>query len=374
MGIPYTESGYNMYDMLSTIQKGIRRGNYELAGWGAKQLQGSFRSVMWNRMFVISSEDCYGILTKEIVALREKDFQERDNRYISNAMALLCRARKSRDACYFSCNFVLDHRNPRDVSVSDEEMAAYAERVKRPGAKGGYDQFGFRQYNLFGLDEDEEEKPEYQEIEFTGCKLEKAIAHRDMDMMGYYIDKLRGDDRQYLWTILKDYADHHSQGVASEEIKALERADETLNGKKAKDKRDEIFISKAAMILCYAEDDRLASVFSNDGISSDKILDWSRLDVKPIEDCVLENGKIPDYVFDCHTIKGKKAGKTDWDMTRDEQEALFPLYRAYFDDASWIYTYEQDFRNGVMNNASMAPIRKYAETHPANPVEYIPYD
>lgn len=373
MGIPYTESGYNMYDMLSTIQKGIRRGNYNLTGWGAKQLQGTYRTVMWNRLLVISSEDCYGILTKEVVALRKKDFQANDNQNIANAMALLCRARKSRDACYFSCNFVLDSRHPHEIQVTDQEMADYRARVNSGSGKGGYDQFGFKQFDLFG-EAPAKEESEIKAKEFSGLKLQKAIEHRDMDMMGYLIDGLRGDERPYLWAVLKDYADHHSSGVASKEIRALEEADDIVNGKKAKDRRDEIFISKATMILCYAEDKRLASPFASDCIHSDFLLDWSKFDIKPIEECTLEGGTIPDYVFDCHTLRGKKAGKTDWDMTRDEQEALFPLYRAYFDDASWIYTYEQDYRMGRMTNADMAPIRKYAETHPANPVEFLPYD
>jgi len=372
MGIPYTESGYNMYDMLSTIQKGIRRGNYELAGWGAQQLQGAYRTVMWNRMMVISSEDCYGILTKEIVSLREQDLKYKNNTNISNAMALLCRARKSRDACYFSCNFVLDHRCPRSIEVSAEEMAHFHSMVGDSSGKVSYDQFGFRQFSLF--EEPVEEKVNYSPEEYAGIKLQKAIEHRDMDMMGHYIDQLRKDKRDYLWSVLKDYAKHHSKGMCFDEVVALNKADDFVNKKKAKDKRDEIFISKATMILCYAEDKNLATAFANDAISSDSLLDWDRLEVKPIEDCILADGTIPEYVFDCHTIRGKKAGKTDWDMTRDEQEALFPLYRAYFDDASWLYTYQQDRTNGVLPDKEWRLILEYSKTHPANPVEPYPYE
>lgn len=66
-------------------------------------------------------------------------------------------------------------------------------------------------------------------------------------------------------------------------------------------------------------------------------------------------------------------GKTDWDMTRTEQLALFPLRLAYFDDASWIYTYEDDYQNKRISKRLMEPIWAFAETHEANPVKFIEY-
>ena len=41
---------------------------------------------------------------------------------------------------------------------------------------------------------------------------------------------------------------------------------------------------------------------------------------------------IPDYAFDCHTSKGRKAGKTKQDFFRDEQKALKPREKGLFDD------------------------------------------
>ena len=101
----------------------------------------------------------------------------------------------------------------------------------------------------------------------------------------------------------------------------------------------------------------------------DSSIYWPAVNVKAIEDCALWGGEIPGWVYDCHTLKGRKMGKTDWDMTTTEQAALYPLQRAYFDDAS----YEQDFENNAISIKGIQPIRKYAETHAANPVEHIPY-
>ena len=122
MAYPYTESGYNMFDMLSMLQKAIRRGDFEHAGFAADQLKGAYRSTMWNRLFVISAEDCFGILTKELVELRKRDERSQSNQLLGNAVALMCRSKKSRDACYFACNFVLASRNPRKLEPARDDV------------------------------------------------------------------------------------------------------------------------------------------------------------------------------------------------------------------------------------------------------------
>ena len=363
---PTTETGYNMFEMLSVVQKAVRRGDYELGGWGCEQLRGKYRNTMWNRLLITTSEDCFGVLTKEIVALWEKDQEQKDDKNVADAMALLCRARKSRDACYFACNFVIDTRKPREIKYTPEQASDYVKRLQH-----NYDQFGFEQESMF----EEEKEPIYEwgEKEENGLCLQIAIDHRDMDMMGWHLDQLRNIDWSYIWEVYMDYAQTHFDGALTDEIEGLRRADMIFNAKR--NPKNEIFISKALMIFCYASDPRFASVKSSDFIQYHSTIDWTNIKVKPIKNCQLKDNTIPDFVFDCHTIKGKQRGKTDWDMTRDEQEALFPLEENdYFSHSSWIYTYEQDYREGRMTEAAMLPIRTYAMSHPANPVEFIPYD
>jgi hypothetical protein len=43
-------------------------------------------------------------------------------------------------------------------------------------------------------------------------------------------------------------------------------------------------------------------------------------------------GKTPDYAFDCHTLKGKRKGKTKADFFREEQKALRPFQPGLFDE------------------------------------------
>ena len=47
-----------------------------------------------------------------------------------------------------------------------------------------------------------------------------------------------------------------------------------------------------------------------------------------------EKMEIPEYVFDCHTLKGKRAGKTKEDFFREEQEALQNRQVSIFDFAN----------------------------------------
>ena len=125
MGYEYrTTNGYNMFDMSSMLQKAIRRGDFTHAGFAANELYYSYYSYLWRRLLVISAEDCYGIMTKEIMALKEADDlvnakkkrgEPRDEIFISKAIVLLCMALKNRDACYFALNF-MSSENPIDPS------------------------------------------------------------------------------------------------------------------------------------------------------------------------------------------------------------------------------------------------------------------
>lgn len=361
MAFPVTESGYGLFDMLSLLQKAIRRNDYEQAGFAANQLKNRFRTAMWNRIMVISSEDCYGIVTKELNALRFKDEVKHDDMCVARAVWLLAHALKSRDACYYACNFILANRKSRDIEPdSDSAKDVWLATKDSDGKDSDY----FEQ--SIGLFEPELTDKEKAIIK-AGDIFCTAVRHRDMDMSGFYADKFRKHYRKFLWNLMIDMAFPSSKINVRPEIMALKLADDKVNGKKTE--KDEIFISKAIILLMQANDPDYPSVVASDHVSLSKLIDWNAHDVKPIADCKLETGDIPEWVFDCHTYKGKRMGKTDWDMTCDEQAALTPKRPAYFDDASWYYTYEQDFLNGDLKPQEWEIIKKYGETHEANPVK-----
>lgn len=129
----FTKTGYNFYDMSSLLQKAIRRGDLEKAGFALKELLPKYAQYVWKRLLTISAEDCYGIITKEIVALQQVDeWMKKKNRgnqesiFAAKAVVLLCLARKNRDACYVACNFMDPDRtmDPDEIQeyIIDDEV------------------------------------------------------------------------------------------------------------------------------------------------------------------------------------------------------------------------------------------------------------
>ena len=108
----YTKNGHNMYDMASLLQKSLRRGELALAGYAANELYHSYSGFLWKRLIVISAEDCFGVITKELMALYDADKifnkgkkgDEREIIFISKAVILLAYVAKNRDSTFFACN------------------------------------------------------------------------------------------------------------------------------------------------------------------------------------------------------------------------------------------------------------------------------
>lgn len=121
-----TRNGHNMYDMASMMQKAIRRGLIREASYAAYELYGGYYNYCWKRLLIISAEDCYGIMTKEIIALKLADDEvnkgkkgyDREYIFLAKAVVLLCMAKKNRDGCYVACNFM-----DSDRVMTEEELA-----------------------------------------------------------------------------------------------------------------------------------------------------------------------------------------------------------------------------------------------------------
>lgn len=108
-----TRNGYDFYEIASLLQKAIRRGDYQKAGFAAHELIDKYRKYLWKRLLIISAEDCYGIVTKEIIGLKCADDETGGKEYIfiAKAICLLCESKKNRDACYVACNFMNENVN-----------------------------------------------------------------------------------------------------------------------------------------------------------------------------------------------------------------------------------------------------------------------
>ncbi|MBQ4447414.1 MAG: hypothetical protein II897_03880 [Clostridia bacterium] len=123
-----TKNGYDMYAMSSMLQKAIRRKDIPHAAYAANELSEKYRKYLWKRLLTVSAEDCYGIMTKEIVALEAADeFVNKGSKgvndlFIAKAVVLLCMARKNRDADYVACNFMWGDR-----LLTDEEFDKFVD-------------------------------------------------------------------------------------------------------------------------------------------------------------------------------------------------------------------------------------------------------
>ena len=102
-------------------------------------------------------------------------------------------------------------------------------------------------------------------------------------------------------------------------------------GKPVREHKGCIFISKAVILLCAARKSRDADHLQNfvyDALAG--------IDADQLAADLLAAGReeIPDYAFDCHTLTGRRRGKTKGDFFREEQKALKPFEPGLFDDLS----------------------------------------
>ena len=162
--------------------------------------------------------------------------------------------------------------------------------------------------------------------------LQKSIRRGDVKIAGYMALELFPKYSEYCWKRLLTISAEDCYGIITKEIKALYDSFQIINkGLKGNDKKGRIFISKAVILLCEAKHNRDADLLSNFiydkkiGLTDEEIADAFKKIRK-------EKVEIPEYVFDCHTIKGKKRGKTKEDFFKEEQENLFNEQISIFDD------------------------------------------
>lgn len=99
-----TRTGKSFWEVTSAMQNAIRKGEFEVAGYAMWELLAEYTPYLRKRLLVISAEDCFGVLTKEILELCEIGTEDS----LTRALALLCMAKKNRDADYLVCNLMLN--------------------------------------------------------------------------------------------------------------------------------------------------------------------------------------------------------------------------------------------------------------------------
>lgn len=197
--------------------------------------------------------------------------------------------------------------------------------------------------------------------------LQKSIRRCDFRRAGYAAMELFGTFHKYLWKRLVVISAEDCYGVITKEIVALKIADDIANeGRKGYD-RDPLFVAKAITLLCLARKNRDGCYMACNFFLPDQVMDEDAIPHVDIEKIDLTDEKIPDWVFDVHTLKGKAAGKTDLDMTIAEQEALEPRQLSFFDDCSWAPYYEWAHQKGECKGKEWEQFQEFSKGKPDCP-------
>lgn len=176
--------------------------------------------------------------------------------------------------------------------------------------------------------------------------LQKAIRRGDIDRAGYACNEMYYKYNQYMWKTLLVISAEDCYGIMTKEIVALKMADDIVNKGKTKEESDGIFVGKAVTLLCMARKNRDACYTACNFVFLERTLDPEEIPYVDIRECQLIDDTIPDWVFDCHTLKGRKNGKTGVEMIADEQAALEPVQMSLFDNASWEPRFKERKRRG----------------------------
>ena len=274
-----TRTGKNFWEVTSAMQNSIRKGDYEIAGHCLWELLPQYTPYLRKRLLVISAEDCYGILTKEILPLCEYGTEDS----LTKALYLLCKAKKNRDADYFVCNLM------------------YADEPS-------------------GLDK--------HTLMQTLCK---AIRKRDMIATGRYAAELFKLSRKDFWKALNETMSVFYPHLESE-FAALSRANDLMT----KPNEETIYVAKA-IVLMWTQRENGDDLFALPDMDLWTPFRMDEITVpKPVEQCEKINGLFPEWAYNWHTTYGKyKLGRDAVHAIENDQRLLTPLEVNLYDDCSW---------------------------------------
>lgn len=131
---------YDMHEVLSALQKSIRRGDERSAVYWATALDiagGSYPSTLWRRLFTIASEDIGVANSNAIVQLKtlyecwegDKDYGEK-KLHLIHAVVMLARSPKSR-ICDHLCILAYGGARPNNIAIPDYAIDKHTRRGRK---------------------------------------------------------------------------------------------------------------------------------------------------------------------------------------------------------------------------------------------------
>lgn len=284
----FTFNGHSMFDISSLVQKAIRRGDEEYALYAAHEMMWKYRPYLWKRLLTVSAEDCYDPVTKDILHLRKLDKNVGDpneTKFISEAVNLLVRTRKSRDADFFACNLIYSKKRK-------EYKQGESIYVTRHG----------------------------HDLKAATESLYQAIFNLEDENVGYLTSEIWNWYKRLFWVIAKRVANDLSNESLIQDVNALEEIDLQTSSKNG----SWIFLSKALVSFFHCIQNGATEIFTSPNLQALKnVTEFTSI------------RSIPAYTYDVHTSRGKVMGKTRDDFIRDEQVALKPLQPGMYDNEPW---------------------------------------
>jgi replication-associated recombination protein RarA len=138
-----TQNGYDLGEVISALQKEIRRGNEKEAMHWALEMIPHFEFYLWRRLIVIANEDI-GIANLEALLMvsiwREQFFEFRQRKrngtarlILANTILTLCRSAKSRISDHFQRVVVEEWQSGGKRPIPDHALDKHTRRGRNMG-------------------------------------------------------------------------------------------------------------------------------------------------------------------------------------------------------------------------------------------------
>jgi len=146
----FTKKGNFLSDIISGLQKGIRRGNEALAMTCAVELwESNFDAYLWRRLKIIASEDI-GLADVETVLLVHSLFnayesQKKESKknpdnprpsermFLTHAIIAMCRSQKSRTIDHIQICFFRNHKNLKRIELPEYVFDKHTQKGRAMG-------------------------------------------------------------------------------------------------------------------------------------------------------------------------------------------------------------------------------------------------
>jgi hypothetical protein len=157
--------------------------------------------------------------------------------------------------------------------------------------------------------------------------MQKAIRRARPDLAGWAALELLGSGYgEWAWRRITITAAEDCASCVMPQILALRDACERERRARRDRPPTRVFLARAILILCRAwkcrDADALGVLVIDGGAISDSDL------AEMLEAAEAEPEPIPEWVFDVHTLAGKRQGKTKSQFMREERAALTPVHPA----------------------------------------------